>query len=125
MARLLYPANYYQAALLELAAHAVIVLRLHEFAQRTGLPVEEACHAHCREIALVIPPEETNDVLRELDLAGLLMPTQQIAGPLALHGRLQTPLSTLTWDDDDDYEPCGKAPRISIRSNSPVIRCLG
>jgi hypothetical protein len=40
-----------------------------------------------------------NDVLWDLDLAGLLMPTQEITGPPALLVRLEERFSTLTWVD--------------------------
>lgn len=50
----------------------------------------------------MIPPDQLNDVLWELDLAGLLTPTQEIMGPPDLHARLEERLSTLTWVDSDD-----------------------
>lgn len=58
----------------ELAAQAIAVLRLQEFARRTGLRVEESRRPDRREFALVIPPDRLNDVLWDLDLEGLSPP---------------------------------------------------
>ncbi|MDI6772029.1 MAG: hypothetical protein QME77_05515 [bacterium] len=96
--RLLYTVDY-TAAPLDLAAQAMAVLRLQEFAHRIGLRVEESRRPNHREFALVIPADGMNDVLWDLDLAGLLMPTQEITGPPALLVRLEERFPTLTWVD--------------------------
>lgn len=99
MPRLLYIVDY-TATPLDLAAQAIAVMRLQEFAQRIGLRVEEARRPDRREFALVIPANGMNDVL--WDLAGLLTPTQEITGPPGLHVRLEERFATLTRVDSDD-----------------------
>ncbi len=101
MPRLLYVVDY-TAAPLDLAAQVLAVLRLQEFAGRTGLRVEESSRPGSREFALLIPPDRMNHVLWDLDLAGLLMPTQEITGLPALHTRLEERFSTVTWIDSDE-----------------------
>lgn len=96
MTRLLYTVDH-AAAPLELAAQTIAVLRLQEFARRNGLRVEESRRPYRREFALVIPPDRMNEVLWDLDLEGLLGPTQTIAGPAPLHVRLEERFATLTW----------------------------
>ncbi len=68
MSRLLYTVDY-TAALLDLAAQALAVPRLQEFARRTGLRVEESRRPVCRKFAPVIPSDRMNDVLWDLGLA--------------------------------------------------------
>jgi hypothetical protein len=101
--RLLYTVDY-AAAPLELAGQAIVVLRLQEFARRTGLRVQESRRPDRREFGLMIPPDRMNDVLWDLDLEGLLAPAQEITGPPALHVHLEERFSTLTWVDTE--EPC-------------------
>jgi hypothetical protein len=98
MVKLIYTMDY-TAAPLDLAAQALTTTRLQEFAARTGLSIEEVRKARRREFALVIPPNRLNDVLWDLDLAGLLLPTQQITGPPGLHASLEERFATLTWVD--------------------------
>lgn len=83
MPRLLYVVDY-SAAPLDLAAQAIAILRLQEFARRTGLRVEESRLPTCREFVLVIPPDRMNDVLWELDLAGLLPVDRLLLGVITL-----------------------------------------
>lgn len=99
MPRLLYVVDH-AAAPVDLAAQVIAVLRLQEFAGRTGLRVEESCRPGCLEFALLIPPDRMNHVLWDLDSAGLLTPTQEITGAPDLHVRLEERFATLTWVDD-------------------------
>ncbi len=94
MPRLLYVIDY-AAVPLDLAAEVITVLRLQEFAGRTGLRIEESSRPGCLEFALLIPPDRMNHVLRELDLADLLTRTREITGP-GLHVHLEERFSTLT-----------------------------
>lgn len=101
MPRLFYTIDF-GAAPLKLVAQAIAVMRLQEFARRTGLRVEESRRPDRQEVALVIPPDRLNDVLWGLDLEGLLTPTQEIVGPPALHVQLEERFATLTWVDSDE-----------------------
>lgn len=71
-------------------------------AQRMGLKVEEREEAYRRDFVLVIPVDLLNDCLWELDLQGLLYPTQVITGPPDLHVKLEEKFSTLTWLDANE-----------------------
>ncbi len=101
MPRLLYVVDH-AAAPVDLAAQVIAVLRLQEFAGRTGLRVEESSRPSCLEFALLIPPDRMNHVLWDLDLQGLLTPTQEITGPPTLHVCLEERFATLTWVDNDE-----------------------
>ncbi len=64
--------------------------------------IEESRRHDHTEFALVIPPDRMNDVLWDVDLAGLLTPTQEITGLAVLHVRLEERFATLTWVDRDE-----------------------
>jgi hypothetical protein len=85
---------------LEIAAQALTVLRVQEYAQRKGLVLEEQHGPTRRQFLLVIPPDEMNSVLDELLFAGLLNPVQEIIGRPAAHLVLHERFSTLTWIDE-------------------------
>lgn len=58
--------------------------------------------AYRRDFILVIPGERLNDTLWELDLQGLLHPTQIITGRPDPHVKLEEKFSTLTWVDANE-----------------------
>jgi hypothetical protein len=90
------------ASPLELAAQALAIVRMQEFARRKGLKVQEREDVYKREFDLVIPAEGLNEVLYELDLQGLLPPMQEITGSPKLHVKLEERFSTLTWVDANE-----------------------
>ncbi|MDQ7842102.1 MAG: hypothetical protein RDU83_13940 [bacterium] len=90
---------------LELAAQALTVARIQEHARTRGLTVDERETAYSREFVLMISAERMNDVLWDLDLAGLLKPNQRITGDPALHVKLEERFSWLEWSDAQDVEP--------------------
>ncbi|HET8579738.1 MAG TPA: hypothetical protein VFL31_01965 [Nitrospiraceae bacterium] len=62
---------------LEIAAQALTVLQVQEYARRKGFTTEQR-HSKCRrQYLLVIPLDELNTVLDELLLAGLLNPRRR------------------------------------------------
>lgn len=95
---LYFPTNF-TASPLELAAQALAIVRVQEFARLNRLALEEREGTHHRDFVLNIPAERMNEILWELDLAGLLQPNQTIAGDRTLHTRLEERFASLTWVD--------------------------
>ncbi len=68
-----------------MAAQALTVARVQEYAQQKGLTLEKQNGADSRRYLLEIPLDELNCVLDELVFAGLLLPLQEITGRPAAH----------------------------------------
>jgi hypothetical protein len=84
---------------LGLAAQALAVARVQDFARRNGLSVEEREGSYQRHYVLSVPADHMNDILWELDLQGLLVPNQVISGASGLHVQLEERFSWLNWVD--------------------------
>lgn len=85
---------------LELAAQSLSIVRVQEYARKQDLTVDEREGAYSREYVITIPPDRLNDVLWDLDTAGLLKLSQGITGDPALHVKLEQRFSWLDWVDD-------------------------
>jgi hypothetical protein len=90
------------ASPLELAAQALAVVRVQEFAGKNHLSVEEREGPYQRHFVLSIPADRMNDLLWELDLQGLLSPNQVITGNPGLHVALEERFSWLEWVDGQE-----------------------
>jgi hypothetical protein len=90
------------ASPLELAGQALAVVRVQEFAAKRNLAVEEREGSYQRHFVLSIPADRMNDILWELDLQGLLSPSQVITGNPDLHIRLEERFSWLEWVDGQE-----------------------
>ncbi|MDR7522826.1 MAG: hypothetical protein QN168_10215 [Armatimonadota bacterium] len=87
---------------LSLAAQALAVSRVQEFVKKNSLTVEERESAYHRDFAVTIPADRVNDLLWELDLQGLLYPTQVISGNSDLHVGLEERFSWVEWVDGQE-----------------------
>lgn len=90
------------ASPLRLAAQALAVVRVQEFAAKSNLTVEEREGPYQRHFILSIPADRMNDILWELDLQGLLSPNQVITGNPNLHVGLEERFSWLEWVDGQE-----------------------
>lgn len=90
------------ASPLKLAAYALVVVRVVEFARRNHPPVEEREGPYHRTLVLSIPADRMNDILWELDLQGLLYRNQRITGNPDLHVGLEERFSWLEWADGQE-----------------------
>lgn len=107
MPKLIYTLDI-AAPLLELAARALTILRVQEFARSHGLPIEGTCGLGRRDFLLAIPLDELNGILHELHVEGLLLdPVQPIMGRPAAHIVLEEQFATLTWIDSDEDDRVG------------------
>ncbi len=84
---------------LGLAARALAVARVQEFAAKNHLAVEEREGPYHRDFILSVPADRMNDILWELDLQGLLYPNQRITGNPDHHVGLEERFSWLEWVD--------------------------
>lgn len=84
---------------LSLAAQALAVARVQEFAAKNDLALEEREGSYHRVFVLSIPAGRMNDILWEFDLQGLLFPNQVITGNPDLHVGLDERFSWLEWVD--------------------------
>lgn len=89
---------------LEVAAQALTVLRVQEYAQKKGLSIEEQGEGSRRQFLLEIPLDELNGVLDELLFAGLLLPLQEIHGRAPAHLVLAERFASLTWVDNNELD---------------------
>ncbi len=100
MPTLMYSINIDNSPL-ELAAQALTVLRVQDYARQKGLTFEETQgQSQQRRFLLTIPLDELNSVLDELLFAGLLLPLQEISGRPSAHTILHERFSTMTWIDE-------------------------
>lgn len=90
------------ASPLELAAQSLTILRVQEYARKHSLTVDEHEAAYSREYVLTVPADRMNDVLWDLDIAGLLRPNQRITGDPALHVKLEERFAALEWVDGEE-----------------------
>ncbi len=85
-----------------LAAQALAIVRVQEFAAKNQLTVEEREGPYKRDFVLSIPADRMNDILWELDLQGLLYPNQRMTGNPDLHVGLEERFSWLEWVDGQE-----------------------
>ncbi len=104
----------FNAQPLDLAAQVLIVSRMQEYAGNRGLTMAEREAAYSREFVLAIPAERMNEVLWDLDIAGLLKPNQRITGNPALHLKLEERFGALEWEDSTRRCPGCSTPGSSI-----------
>ncbi len=94
------------ASPLQLAAQALAVIRVQEFASKNNLALEEREGPYQRHFVLKIPADRLNNILWELDLQGLLRPNQVITGDPSLHVGLEERFSWLEWVDCKEEPGC-------------------
>lgn len=101
MPKLVYEIDCRGSAL-EIAAQALAMARVKDYAETKRLAVEERNDAGPPQLILTIPVDELNGVLDELLFAGLLHPLQEIRGRPSAQTVLHERFSTLTWSYELD-----------------------